>query len=221
MPQKRNPGLLNDTREQASTALALAMGAVIQAHNLPPGMPDPKAVKASSAMVDSAVTLLRRWDQILNALVIDRARALEELNSDWTASQELADALMREYKLPFRVGHHFASDLVEYTRAKDIKPPDFPYAQARLIYARAVQGLDVPAALPLSEAEFRAALDPVAIVRHRATLGGPQPAEMARMLQESGQDLARQDAWITASRARIQDALAGLDRDFDKLLSAR
>ena len=128
MPQKRNPGLLNATRRDASTALTLGMGAALQAHNIPPGMSDPKEVKANSAMVASATGVLANLDRILNNLVLDPDRALEELNSDWTASQELADVLMRKYKLPFRVGHHFASEVVEYAKAKDIKPLAFPYA---------------------------------------------------------------------------------------------
>lgn len=33
MPQKRNPGILNRTRRDASTAITLAMGTVMQAPN--------------------------------------------------------------------------------------------------------------------------------------------------------------------------------------------
>jgi argininosuccinate lyase len=51
MPQKRNPGLLNATRHDASTAITLAMGTIIQAHNITPGMGDAKEVRANSAMV--------------------------------------------------------------------------------------------------------------------------------------------------------------------------
>ena len=90
-------------------------------------------------MVNSAIAVLKKLDRILNALVISPERALEELNSDWTASQELADVLMRKYKLPFRVGHHFASEVVDFAKAKDIKPLDFPYAEAKRIYAEAVR----------------------------------------------------------------------------------
>jgi argininosuccinate lyase len=43
--------------------------------------------------------------------------------------------------------------------------------------------MKVDGTLPMSEAEFRATLDPVAIVKNRATAGGPQPAEMERMLK--------------------------------------
>ncbi len=217
MPQKRNPGLLNATRRDASQALTLGMGAAIQAHNIPPGMQDPKEARNNTAMVQSAIDVLRQWDRILGALVIDPQRALEELNSDWTASQELADVLMRKYRLPFRVGHHFASEVVEYAKAKDIKPLDFPYAEARRIYAESVHGSEFPAQLPMDEAEFRATLDPVAIVRHRATAGGPQTAEMARMLKAAQARVEQQSAWIAAQRARIGGSLARLDRDFDRL----
>ncbi|MEP7057388.1 MAG: argininosuccinate lyase, partial [Caldimonas sp.] len=220
MPQKRNPGLLNNTRRDASTAIALALGTVIQAHNITPGMADAKEVKYNSAVVDSAIRFLRSWDQILKALVISPERALEELNGDWTASQELADVLMRKYKLPFRVGHHFASEVVDYAKAHDIKPLDFPYAEAKRIYAEAVANSNGPAVLPMSEEEFRATLDPVSIVRHRVSVGGPQPAEMVRMLKLAKQKLAEQSEWIRQKRARIDTSLARLDADFDKLVKS-
>jgi argininosuccinate lyase len=219
MPQKRNPGLLNDTRSAASTAVTLALGPVLQTHNITPGMADPKSVKANSAMVNSAIKALGSWDRVLKALVIRPDRALEELNSDWTASQELADVLMRKYKLPFRVGHHFASNVVEYARDKDIKPLDFPYAQALRIYAETVKDSKYPQTLPMSEAEFRSTLDPVAIVRNRETVGGPQPAEMQRMLKLAHEQLAQQGQWIAARREHINASLARLDHDFDDLLT--
>jgi len=221
MPQKRNPGLLNSTRQDASTALTLAMGPVIQAHNITPGMGDAKDVDANSEMVASAVKVLAGWDKILGSLVIDPDRALEELNSDWTASQELADVLMRKYKLPFRVGHHFASEVVDYAKAKNIKPLDFPYAEAARIYADAVKETKFPAELPMSEQEFRATLDPVAIVKDRASVGGPQPSEMERMLKEAKAKIAAQDGWIKERRTRISTALAKLDADFEVLKAAK
>lgn len=225
MPQKRNPGLLNGTRADASTAITLAMGPIMRAHNLPPGMADAKEVKQNKELVESAIKVLRGWDRILKALVIDSDRALDELNSDWTASQELADVLMRKYKLPFRVGHHFASEVVDYAKANNIRPSDFPYAEARRIYAQAIREFNTdasaattgPAELPMSEQEFRETLNPVAVVNHRATVGGPQPAEMDRMLKEAKQTLAQQAAWIQEKRTRIDGSLTRLDRDFAEL----
>jgi len=59
----------------------------MRAHNLPPGMSDAKDAVVNGEMVDSAIRVLQAWDRIMQALVIDPKRALEELDSDWTASQ--------------------------------------------------------------------------------------------------------------------------------------
>jgi len=72
----------------------------------------------------------------------------------------------------------------------------------------------------MSEEEFRSTLNPVAIVNHRATIGGPQPAELDRMLKIADSKLAEQDAWIKAKRKKIDNSLAKLDADFKKLLTS-
>jgi argininosuccinate lyase len=220
MPQKRNPGILNDTRREASTAISLAMGTVIRTHNITPGMPDPKEVKDNSTMVNSAIGFLKNWDKILNSLVISPERALEELNSDWTASQELADVLMRKYKLPFRIGHHFASEVVTFAKNNNIKPLDFPYAEAQRIYKEAGKDYKQVGELPMSEEEFRSTLNPVTIVNSRATVGGSQPAELDRMLKIANKKLAGQDDWIKENRAKISASQAKLDDDFTKLMNS-
>ncbi len=219
MPQKRNPGLLNDTRTSASRVLTLGVGRLITQHNIPPGMSDNKSSRDSTEVVNAAISTLQSFDKVLNGLVISPERALEELNLDWTASQELADVLMRDHKLPFRVGHHFASEVVGFAKQKDIKPSDFPYAEAQRIYAATVKhemGVE-NGSLPMSESEFRATLDPVAIVKNRMTAGGPQPKEMARMIAQSKQVLEQEDAWVAERRGRIDTAVENLNRDFARL----
>ncbi len=71
----------------------------------------------------------------------------------------------------------------------------------------------------MSEAEFRQTLDPVAIVRERATSGGPQAAEMTRCSTPPTGSVAEEAAWVAGERGRIDRALASLDADFGKLLA--
>jgi argininosuccinate lyase len=219
MPQKRNPGLLNRTRANASRVITLGIGRAIQAHNVPPGMPDVKNSDASCEILNSTSQVLSDWKQILEALIIDPKRALEELNLDWTASQELADVLMRQHKLPFRVGHHFASKVVTYAKAHDIRPSDFSYVEAKRIYAETLLEMKVSGdSFPLSEIGFFATLDPVNIIRSRATAGGPQPTEMARMLMKAKELLIEQESWIHERRNFIDTAQSQLQADFENLL---
>ena len=220
MPQKRNPGLLNDVRRQASMVVTLATGRTIAAHNIPPGMNDPKSVADNVALTAATTRLLEQWDRVMRALVLSPGRALEELDLDWTASQEVADVLMREHRLPFRVGHHFASEVVDFAKSRDIRPSAFPYAEAQRIYRHTLHEMGLPETdLPMTEAAFRAALEPAAIIRARATPGGPQPAEMTRMIASARARLAGHDEWASAQRARIDAALAALDADFARVLA--
>jgi argininosuccinate lyase len=110
---------------------------------------------------------------------------------------------------------------VAYAKAKDIKPLVFPYNEAQRIYAETVKGSEYAQVLPMSEAEFRSTLDPVAIVKNRQTAGGPQPGEMERMVREATQRVAQQDGWIKARREQISVSLARLDADFEKLGAGR
>lgn len=218
MPQKQNPILLTETRREISSTLALAMGPMMRAHNIAPGMQDPKEESSNTEMVQSAVQFLKRLDRILNALVVDPDRALEELNSDWTSSQELADVLMRKYKVPFRVGHHFSTDIVNYGKQHNIKPLDFPYVEAKRIYKEAMKEFDPQAELPMTETEFRNTLNPVSIVQNRATVGGPQSSEMKRMLALAKDKLTEQKNWTASKRQKINQSLTKLDQDFQRLL---
>ncbi|GKT66867.1 argininosuccinate lyase [Colletotrichum tofieldiae] len=219
MPQKRNPGLLNNTRAEASRVVTLGVGRAIQGHNLPPGMVDAKGLADNLAVLNGATGVLRGWQRILGALVIDGNRSLRELDLDWTASQELADVLMREHKVPFRVGHHFASEVVRFAKAKDFCPSEFPYAEASRIFTDTLRhtNLQNSGYQFLDEKGFREALDPAGIVNRRATSGGPQPKEMERMINSSKQILEGLNKWVIERRSHIDDSLHELDAAF-KLL---
>lgn len=222
MPQKRNPGLLNHTRTRASNIVTLGIGRAIMAHNITPGMADTKALQDNVDVLKSTTRVLGDWVKILDVMVINPQRALEELNLDWTASQEVADVLMRQYKLPFRVGHHFSSEVVSYAKAHDIRPSDFPYAQAQKIYTKTLTKMNIDGGeLPMSEEEFRATLDPVAIIRNRATAGGPQPLEMDRMFVAATVAVSEHNKWIEFRRTLIENSLSQLDADFEQLLLAK
>ena len=219
MPQKRNPGLLNSTREEAADLLSDMMGTFARAHNVSAGMPDGKSTSRNLALLSDAHTLFTHMKQILSALVVNEERALEELNSDWTASQEVADRLMRLHNLPFRIGHHLASRMVSVAKKEGFAPLTFPYARLTELYREVVEAEfpEAPHELPMSEAEFRSALDPKSIVAHRATLGSAAPAEVDRLLEDARQTLEALEAKRAARVREIAEALCTLQERFKAL----
>ena len=109
MPQKRNPTGLVELRQQASTIVGQAMTYTVQSHNVTQGMEDYKmdtpsqVLKASARMCGALVGLMK-------ALAFDEARALDEVNAEYSTTTELADTLAARGGravpggTPFRVG---------------------------------------------------------------------------------------------------------------------
>jgi argininosuccinate lyase len=107
--------------------------------------------------------------------------------------------------------------VVTFAKANNIKPLDFPYTDAQRIYRESVKDANVPTDLPMSEEEFRSTLDPVAIINNRATIGGPQPTELTRMVDMAKQKVQLQEEWIAERKLKITTSLARLDADFAAL----
>lgn len=220
MPQKRNPGLMNNCRADCSDVVSEMNAVFMRVHNVVPGMTDGKSVAKNGRMSKAAVGMCERFLKVLNGLRINPARALEELNSDWTASQEIADRLMREHGLPFRIGHHMASRMVSYARANGLLPLNFPYAEIVRIYREEIteEFPEASPVFPMSEAEFRDALDPRKIVENRRTAGSARPSEVEAMIGEEEAALLALKSKLEAREGQVEKALEALDADFRRYL---
>jgi argininosuccinate lyase len=192
----------------------------LRAHNVNTGMTDYKDGWTQARNFLYAVELLEQTARVMKSLRLNPARALDELRGDWTTSSELADTLQRVSGVPFRAGHAFATAVVNKAREKGWRPDQFPYEEAVPLYAAAAAKLGIqPAALPLTAAQFRQALSHEEMVRTRVGVGGPQPAEVQRMLQTARQTLKQDEEWHKQRLAALAQAEAGLNASFAKLLA--
>jgi argininosuccinate lyase len=210
MPQKRNPSGLVHLRRLASTVAAGASVFAFQAHNVPSGMHDYKP-DGPDAMLADATRMLADLAGLLPDFRFDADRALDEVNTEYSTTTELADVLQRDADVPFRAGHHFASELVTYGRANRLRPAEIPFAEAQRLYAHAVAGFGLSTTLPLTEPAFRETLSAQGMVRASKGMGGPQPAEVARMLGAQRGRLASDRNWV--AEIRDHQAQADVRRD--------
>lgn len=218
MPQKRNPVPLLNIRTQAGRVVGAAQTAILVGHNVGPGALDTRGDDARAA-VQEAARMQAAVARLFPTLRFDAARALEEVEGDYATSTELADVLQREADVPFRVGHHFASELVNFGRSNGLRPAELPFEAAERIYATTVQHMlgTRDARFPLTEPRFRSALTAENMVRLSLGLGGPQPAEVARMLEARAARLAADEAWLAGRREALAGAAAALDAAFNAL----
>ena len=111
-----------------------------------------------------------------------------------------------------------ASGIVTHARDKGLVPREFPYDKAVELYAEAAKKYKIAeTALPMKEARFREVLSAEYMVKSRVGTGGPQPAEVERMLARARATFAADTAWMAQTRKRLKDADAKLDAAFAKL----
>jgi argininosuccinate lyase len=217
MPQKRNPTVLVAARHLASNVLGQAQSCLFVAHNIGTGLLEHRGNEALMAL-QSVAKFFDMLNAAVRSLTLNVARARAEIDADYSTTTELADILQRDAGVPFRAGHHFASELVNYGRSNALKPAQIPYVEAQRIYAEATRSSpDIDATLPLSETRFREALSADNMVRSSRGLGGPQPGEVKRMLARQREQLNRDASWLRERRQGIATSTKLLASAFDRL----
>lgn len=217
MPQKRNPGLITQARIAASDVVGLSSAVVIRVHNVTSGMVDYKSEAEDLGLFAQSVKMIAATDRVFDALVVNKPRAMEELESDWTSTMNLAEWLLQAHQIPFRVGHGFASQLVSYARPRDLTPKTIPFDKVTELFGQTLAKFDLPAQpIPMSEAEFREVMTPEWIVAHTKGVGGPQPAETERMLKAARQRLDADRDWLKQQRDKLANADLALDKAFPR-----
>ena len=214
MPQKRNPVSLQSLRILASQVMGDVGAYYFKAHNIPAGQGDYKGVDPEDALRTTAA-MLDQLSKMTAELIFDPKRAAEEVAGDYSATTELADTLQREGDVPFRVGHHFASELVTFGRSRGLKPAQIRYADAQRLFAEAAKHFALPnTRLPLDEKRFQLVMTGENMVAASKALGGPQPAEVARMMTDQRAAVAADRAWTAERRKALADAASARDAAF-------
>ena len=212
MPQKRNPGVLARLRRLASTVIGDAQTVFLAAHNTSTGMADYRDAARLLETAAEAAEMYRLYADVVNGLRVDPVRSLAEVDADYATMTEVADTLLRHAGVPFRAGHHYASEITEYGRARGKRPKDLTADELRRLYEEAAGE-----PLPLDTALVQAALDPERMVAGRRGLGGPQPAEVARMLREGRTRVDASRVWLRGTRGRLAEAQSALQAAFERL----
>jgi argininosuccinate lyase len=221
MPQKRNPSAIEELQEASGLVTGLSATWTVLAQNVPSGLDSYKKTPLPLNILEASIETYGRMTDMLKALRFYPDRAADRVAEDYAVVTELANTLQREGKVPFRVSHHFASEMVNYGRANRLRSPDLPIAEARRRFAAALEHFKMPARpFPLSEARFREALTPENMLRSARPQGGPRPQEVARMLGEAEARLAADRRWVGERRAALAAADKALQERFAALAAA-
>jgi len=195
MPQKRNPVALEHARAIGSKALGQATGIVLAVHNTPFG----DIVDTEDDLQPLVANMFRDANRTVRLVAASMAGAdfeVAKLESraalHGTTLTELADHLVRQHGLPFKMAHAIATRIARAQR----EDPSVPLA--RVLAEASTDLLGAP--LAYTDAQIATILSPRHFVAVRTTLGGPAPSETARATLESRDRLAADQLGWTAAR---------------------
>lgn len=205
MPQKRNPAALEQLHAQSSIMVGEMQTVFLLAHNSRTGMFDYRSYDPVPS--ERPLAVYKLFQQVLDGIVVNKDRALAEVNADYSTTSEIADALLQKVSVPFRVGHHFASLLTDYGRGRGLKLREIPYVEAARIYQA-----DTTQSFPLSEVQFKEIISAEYMVFSRKGIGGPQLVEVNRMLDNEHAKVKSDANWLKVQNDHLASAEASLNR---------
>lgn len=180
MPQKRNPDVLERCRAKAAHVAAAAIEAIIASkgtgfmhcQDISIDSVSPLWIAATETRAMLAVT-----NEVVRTLTVDVARLRDRSTAGFTLATEIADALVRLRRLPFRTAHRVVSQVMGREQRDDIGS-----GLATRLNAAAAEllghGLDI------TEEEVLEWTDPVASVNEKRDSGAPAPQSVRAMLAE-------------------------------------
>lgn len=215
MPQKRNPVVLEHLRARLSRALGYAQTVVTQCHNIPYGDTQdiedeilPPLFHALAAIGEC----LALYTAFFETLTLNEAHLRRQAAEGFMTATELADTLVREAGLPFRLAHKVAAGMVQ-AAVKAGVPSSQLTVEMLQASAREVVGHE----LAFDAGQFAQALDPAHFVAVRAGIGAVAPSATAAVLdalaiglEADGQGLAQMRAHGDEAGDRLRAACRGI-----------
>lgn len=218
MPQKRNPVVLEHLRARLSRAAGYAQTVTLQCHNIPYGDTqdiEDEILPPLTQALDASRESVELYTTFFETLELNEEHLRQEADAGFTTATELADALVREAGLPFRTAHHIVSGMVQDAVKAGVKSDELTLKMLQDSARRVLGG-----PVDFDAEQFARALDPEHFVAVRRVLGGVAPDATASVLDGQAAGLAKDQAWLTSARQRLDDADQRRNAEATQLLNS-
>ncbi|MGM0877839.1 MAG: argininosuccinate lyase [Bacillota bacterium] len=187
MPQKRNPSSLEHTRSMISRTIGELQAAFMMTHSVPFG--DIVDIGDDIQPIiehgfSHSFQIVELLTEILGKMTIKKDKLLKRCQEGFSTVTELADVLVRDYKLSFRQSHQIVQTFVKILDDAGRNLNDGNVEQIKDI---AKEMFDIE--LPLTEEHYKKAIDPYQFILVRSVMGGPNPKETEKQRILSAQCL--------------------------------
>jgi argininosuccinate lyase len=147
-------------------------------------------------LVEEALPAPDLFARVIATLRPDREALQRTASEEFVAAVDLADFLSNSRGVEFRRIYHVVGEAVML----DLEAGQFRLDTVNRLLRQA--RIDPP----LTAGELRSVVDPVAAVRGRRSLGGPEPKEVEAQARELRTAAGRAERWVAARRRALESA---------------
>jgi len=172
MPQKKNP----DVAEVARAKTAAVQGELMTILTILKSLPQSynrdlqEVTPHMWNAVDTSHLMLNITREMLFTAEFKQERGKELAQGNFSTATELADLMVREKNLPFRIAHQIVGRTVTKALDNGIKPKEI---DTQFLDEISLELIGKP--LKLNEELVKKALDPYNVIKTRKIIGGPSP----------------------------------------------
>ncbi len=214
MPQKRNPFAL----EHIKAKVGHLTGALISTLTIQKGLNFMHCRDVSFESVapiwdafDQSEAMIQLMRRSLIGIQIDKKLMLKKASEDFGTATELADLLVREKDIPFRVAHNIVANVVVRTLEQSMNSNEI---SRDIIEKAAIEVTGT--SINLTDKQIKQALDPVLNLASKKASGSPIESETKRLIKKARLNLKVQQETITTWQNRSEKALNELHTLVDK-----
>ncbi len=172
MPQKKNP----DVAEISRSKTAVLYGELMTILSILKALPHSYNRDLQEVTphlwnaVDTARSMLNITADMISSVSFNGERGMELAMANFSTATELADLMVREKNLPFRIAHQIVGRTVTEAIRQEIRPEDI---DSKFLDKIAVEINGSP--LGIVDELVENALNPYEIIKTRNVMGGPSP----------------------------------------------
>jgi argininosuccinate lyase len=195
---------LEHLRARLSRALGYAQTVVLQCHSIPYGDTQDIEDEIMPPLVNALTTMqecVELYAAVMSTVTLNAAHLRRQAGLGFTTATELADSLVCEAGLPFRLAHKVVATLVQAAVRDGIPSDQLTLARLQAA-AQAVLGHE----LAFSDEQFQRSMDPQHFVDIRSGVGGVAADATAAVLEACAEQLSADEGWFASTTSRLAEA---------------
>jgi argininosuccinate lyase len=198
MPQKKNAIVPEIFRARTSQVLGDLVGALalVKALPLSYNLDLQELTRNLWSALDKTTASLQMMGEVVNAMKFNTKTLLEATKSDdFLYATELADHLVKKFRLPFREAHGRVGKLIKYCSSKSSGLRELSDGEVSRILR-----------VEISKDELDSILDPIETLARRKVIGSPNPGLVSASSKRRLQEIAKHENTLYSLQRNLSES---------------